>query len=118
MGDISEHFNRSEFECKCGCSFDTVDIGLIEALEAVRTYFMKPVTITSGCRCVEHNANEGGSYGSQHIYGKAADFKVKGVEAEKVYDFLSRAYPESHGLGLYSNRCHIDSRAQKARWNG
>ena len=26
MGDLSENFSRSEFECKCGCGFATVDV--------------------------------------------------------------------------------------------
>jgi hypothetical protein len=36
MGDLSAHFSRSEFACKCGCGFDDVKPDLIEALEALR----------------------------------------------------------------------------------
>ena len=104
MGDLSEHFNRSEFACQCGCGFDTVDVGLIETLEEVRHYFMAPVTVTSGCRCVKHNADIGGSYDSQHAKGRAADIKVQGKAPQEVHDFLCRVHLNSCGIGLYDCR--------------
>lgn len=116
MGDISTHFDRSEFACKCGCGFDTVDTALIEMLEAVRQHFDKPVTVTSGCRCPANNTKVGGSTASKHLYGRAADINVKGVDTKSVFRFLDASYPESAGVGLYSSWVHIDSRAKKARW--
>lgn len=116
MGDISAHFNRSEFACQCGCGFDTVDVELIETLETVRQYFMSPVTITSGCRCVPHNVKIGGSYDSQHTKGRAADFKVQGKTPQEVHDFLCRTYPNQYGVGIYDSWIHFDSRTEKARW--
>ena len=55
MGDISENFSRSEFACRCGCGFATVDVELIKTLEVVRKQFNKPIKINSSCRCEEHN---------------------------------------------------------------
>ena len=66
----------------------TVDIDLIGILEEVRQHFMKPVTITSGCRCANHNYRIGGAKDSQHIYGRAADIQVKDTPPEKVYEFI------------------------------
>jgi uncharacterized protein YcbK (DUF882 family) len=117
MGDISKHFRRSEFACKCGkCDFDTVDTTLLNVLEEVRGYFGKPVTITSGCRCESHNKDVGGSQNSQHLYGRAADIVVAQTSPQSVYDFVNLMYPLSLGLGLYSGWVHIDSRNGKARW--
>ena len=117
MGDISAHFNRSEFSCECGCGFDTVDTETIRVLEIVRQQFMRPVYITSGCRCADHNYRIGGSQNSQHILGRAVDFKVKDVEPKEVYEFLDKLYPDSLGLGLYSSWCHMDTRTNSpARW--
>jgi len=49
VGDISEHFSRSEFRCKCGCGQDTVDVELIELCEVVRDLNgNKPLVVTSG----------------------------------------------------------------------
>lgn len=66
MGDISKRFNRHEFACKDSCGFDTVDIELVNNLEALADYFLAReqdhtnpnlcakeviVHITSGNRC-------------------------------------------------------------------
>jgi len=116
MGDISDNFNRKEFECKCGCGKSAVDVELITILELVRLYFGAPVYINSGNRCERHNAQEGGSEYSQHLYSKAADIRVLGVEAEKVYDFLDNQFKDKYGVGLYPGRIHIDVRPHRARW--
>lgn len=115
---LSEHFRRAEFRCKCGrCGFDTVDAQLLKVLDQVRLRFGAPVVITSGCRCPEHNARVGGSKGSQHLYGRAADFVVRGVEPAEVYRFLIDTYPDRYGFGLYSGWVHCDTRSNgPARW--
>ncbi|MBM7424960.1 D-Ala-D-Ala carboxypeptidase family metallohydrolase [Spongiibacter marinus] len=114
-GDISTHFSRIEFRCKCGnCEFDTVDAGLVAMLEKIRTHFQRPVTINSACRCARHNAQVGGSARSQHLYGRAADIRVSNVEPSAVADFAETLNPG--GLGRYSTFTHIDSRNGRARW--
>lgn len=116
-GDLSPHFNRFEFACKCGCEFDTVDSELLLALEQIRMHFNAPVIITSGCRCSQHNQDVGGSPHSQHLYGRAADFKVIGVELEEVRQYAERILDGEGGLGVYSSWLHIDTRTQGgARW--
>ena len=115
---ISKHFKRSEFACSCGCGFDTVDKETLEVLEDVRNHFAKPVVITSGCRCVEHNARVGGAPNSKHVEGRAADFRVHGIKAEDVYAYLDERYPYSLGLGLYPTWVHVDTRTtdKGVRW--
>ena len=112
--ELSKHFNRKEFACRCGCGFDTVDSMTLEALESIRQHFDKPVTVTSGCRCLAHNKAVGGSERSQHTKGRAADIQVKGVEPRAVAD-----YATSLGLsvGRYDSFTHVDSRSGlAARW--
>jgi len=116
MGDISEHFNRSEFACQCGCGFDTVDAELLDVIEHVRYYFDVPVSISSGCRCPEHNKNVGGSPKSQHVLGRAADIIANLVEPEEIQKFLKSHYPDSLGVGSYDTFTHVDTRKGKARW--
>ena len=118
MGDISENFSRSEFDCQCGCGFSTVDVELIKVLEVVRKKFGRSIKINSGCRCEEHNKKEGGSYGSKHKQGIAADIVVSGVSPDKVYAFLDLFMPNSYGIGKYNSFTHIDVRKTKARWKG
>ena len=117
MGDISAHFNRSEFACRCGCGFDTVDTVLLEKLEIIRNHFDVPIKINSGCRCEAHNKAVGGSKNSKHLYGRAADIVVSGVPSSQVADY-AEAISETGGIGRYESFTHIDSRTGTARWDG
>lgn len=118
MGDLSKHFNREEFKCKCGnCNFDTVDYELVRVLESIREYFDSPVTINSACRCARHNANVGGVPKSKHLYGIAADIVVKHTIPAYIQEYLKATCPEKYGIGCYNDFTHIDVRQKKARWN-
>ncbi len=117
MGDISKHFSRREFLCKCGCGFATVDVELVAVLEDVREHFDSGVTINSGCRCKEHNKRVGGEPDSEHTRGTAADIVVDGVPAHEVHAYLSMKYAGRYGIGKYQNRTHIDVRQRAARWS-
>lgn len=139
MGDLTKNFSRSEFECECGCGFDTVDFELINMLQDSVSYFEKKynsiisVEITGGDRCVEHNETIQKEYvknyipyssKSTHLEAKAADHKhyyhkddIKiQIPPLEVYNYYDKKYPTSKGIGLYSNRVHADSRSLKARW--
>ena len=116
---LSNNFSRAEFKCKCGkCDYDTVDSELVVVLQLLRDYIGLPITITSGNRCPEHNANVGGSKNSYHIRGRAADIQVKGVNPSVLRAFLNEIYPNKFGIGSYASFTHIDTRSNKARWNG
>jgi len=115
MGDISEHFSRSEFACKCQCGFDTVDVELIYVLSALRSA-LGPTKINSGCRCHDHNRAVGGVKDSQHVLGRAADIVVKDVPPDEVADYLEEKYPNQYGIGRYNTFTHIDTRGARARW--
>lgn len=115
--EISKWFKRAEFECKCNCGFNAVDAELIWVLDDVREHFGKPVTVTSGCRCPEHNAKIGGAPGSKHKLGIAADIRVKDVATKDVYDYLDKKYEGKYGIGHANSFTHIDVRVDKsARW--
>jgi hypothetical protein len=117
MGDLSEHFSREEFACSCGCGFDTVDTELLRILEVVRTHFDRPVTVNSACRCVDRNHAVGGSSNSQHLYGRAADIVVQGIDPSLVYELVDQM--GIGGAGEYTTFTHIDSRTNgPARWEG
>jgi len=113
---VSKHFNRSEFACRCGCGFDTVDVETIEVLEDLRECFEQPVYISSGCRCIHHNQSVGGTLKSLHTMGRAADVIVNNVNPLIVYAYLDSKYKDKYGLGKYDDFTHIDTRSQKARW--
>ena len=117
MGDLCEYFSRSEFECSCGCGFDTVDIETLKVLEDVRHHFGRPVVINSACRCSSYNKEIGGSNKSQHVLGRAVDIVVSGIDACDVSNYLEHTYPHKYGIGVYPNFTHIDTRKKRARWS-
>jgi len=115
---ISKNFYRSEFACNCGCGFDTVDATLLRVVQDVRKHFNAKVRVTSGCRCETHNANEGGSKNSQHLFGRAADIQVEGVDPALVAQYLEKYHP-TVSIGRYETFTHVDTRTNgPARWTG
>jgi uncharacterized protein YcbK (DUF882 family) len=92
MGDLSKNLSRHEIKCKCGkCTQDTIDYEIVKYFQIVcdecanvKGLDKVTVIVTSGNRCVEHNAKEGGKPTSKHLIGKAIDFKVKGYTAEEL----------------------------------
>ncbi len=117
MGDLTNHFSRSEFACHCGCGFDTVDTQLAKELEAIRVDLGKPIKILSGARCAIHNKACGGAKDSQHVQAKAADFQVSGMTPSEVYGYLKLRYAGRYGLGVYDTWVHFDVRDYEARWD-
>lgn len=118
MGDISPHFSRHEFRCRCEtCGLDTIDVMTIKLCEIVRGMVDGPVQVSSGQRCAIRNAAEGGAPNSQHLYGRAADLAVS--NPKWVYERLCEAFPNQFGFGLYTTFVHVDSRGgPAARWTG
>lgn len=116
--DLSRNFNRSEFACRCGCGFDTVDFMLVMVLEDLRNHFRMPVIVTGKNRCKKRNSETpGASPTSTHMSGKAADVRVVDVPEEDVADYLEMKYPGRFGIGRYIGRTHIDVRSVMKRWN-
>lgn len=120
---LSANFKVNEFSCqgKGCCSKTTIDDGLVKILQKIRDHFGASVTINSGYRCATHNKKIGGSSGSYHTQGMAADIVVTGVKPAEV-----AKYAESIGvlgIGLYETAkdgffVHVDTRAKKSFWYG
>jgi len=117
-GYVAPNFREAEFACNhCGAlPPGGMDGELIATLQAIRSHYGVPVIINSGYRCRVHNANVGGAPNSQHRFGKAADFVVRGVPAPEVFAMLDRDW--QGGLGRYASFTHIDTRGARARWSG
>ena len=113
------HFKVREFACKDGSDPVFVSPRLAGVLEAIRTHFGAPVTITSGYRTPAHNAaTRGSSPRSQHLYGLAADIQVEGAAPAAVAAYAETLLPDAGGIGIYDTFTHIDVRPQKSRWRG
>ncbi|MFQ5583453.1 MAG: YcbK family protein, partial [Calditrichia bacterium] len=76
MGDIGTYFNRSEFQCPCGCGFNEIDPKLVHLLDKIREALGHPLKVNSGCRCPAYNKTKGGKRNSAHLRGLAADIRI------------------------------------------
>nr|BDD47570.1 hypothetical protein 4 [bacterium] len=72
------------------------------------------MTVTSGYRTPTYNRRVGGVRRSQHIQGRAADIKIKGLSAQKVSqgirELIRQDQVQITGLGSYRTFTHIDIR--------
>ena len=111
MGNLSEHFDTSEFACSCGCGLGTnpgdVSQELLELLEDIREEVGGPLRINSGCRCREHNDAVGGVPHSRHVTGEAADLQVQGgwhrLRVQKAAHMF-----DAEGVGTARSFLHVD----------
>lgn len=115
---LSKNFKVKEFACTDGSDPIFIDSDLVNVLQKIRSHFGKTVTITSAYRTPTKNKAVGGQAYSQHLYGKAADIKVKGVTPKKVAAYAETLLKNKGGIGTYSTFTHIDVRTTKARWEG
>jgi len=127
MGNLTNNFSEHEFRCPC-CSEIGLDRRLLPALQKFRDLLGRPVIITSGCRCLTHNASLGSHRASTHVFErgpifvvgtKAADVKVSGLNLSEMLH-AAEQIPEfaEGGIGIYPNEgfLHLDVRRGKARW--
>ena len=125
MGNLTKNFDLSEYQCRCGCDMpNEVYLNIVKLanqLQVLRDKIGKPVKLTNAYRCKEHNDTiAGSSRNSQHILGKAADIKVKGMTPKEVFDVVESLINEGEvlqgGLSDYNTFTHYDFRGKKARW--
>lgn len=116
--NLALHFKVKEFASKDGS--DTVFVAelLPVVLESIRNFKGKPLHINSAYRTDAHNAAVGGAAQSQHTRGMAADVWMEDVTAKELARIARLVMPDWGGVGIYSWGIHIDTRAEKADWNG
>lgn len=125
MGDLSEHFDRSEFRCKGHgrpghVAHDTpVDLELVGRLELLREICGgQPLAIVSGHRCEWHNARQGGARNSQHVAPRPGRPGTRAADIPAGYATVAQAAAAGFkGIGSKGRwAVHVDTRAYKARW--
>ena len=115
---VSTNFRVKEFACADGSDPVFISPDLVSVLQKIRTHFGKPITITSAYRTPTHNAKIGGVSDSRHLFGIAADIKVKEISPLRVAQYAEQLLTNKGGIGVYATFVHIDVRPTKARWNG
>lgn len=101
------YFNPYEMDCKCGCGLNNTNLELMKVADKIREHFGKPMIITSGCRCSEHNKNVGGVQGSRHVLGKAIDFYIQGVSTQDVLSYCNELQNRSIIRYCYTNNANM-----------
>lgn len=123
--DEIEYFTRAEFKCQCGgryCNGYPVEPaeGTVRMADEVRRRAGVPLTVNSGIRCKQHNAEVGGVSNSLHTTGQAVDLGGN-IAPAKLHQIAQQVQaemiPGRGGLGLYSWGVHIDN-GKYSRWNG
>jgi len=95
------NFTIDEMRCKCGCGRADMNSDFMEALQRVRDALGRPMRVTSGFRCPEHDKAIGGA--GVHPTGQATDIAVSGTDA---YHLLSYAMDLMTGVGLKQHGPH------------
>lgn len=119
---LTKNFARYEFQCPCGCGQQSVDTELAEKLQLIRDKVDRPLKITSGYRCITHNASKtvGGSPNSKHRYGMAADWRMENRSINPVALGILAQAVGFGGIGIYWHSrgafVHADTRGMKATW--
>lgn len=95
-------------------------LDLICAVQAWLVYFgySQPLVVTSGFRTVTTNSSlEGAARNSMHLYGKALDFRVPGLNVNSIAQIADQF--NAGGIGLYpsSNFLHLDTGGVR-KWVG
>lgn len=123
---LTKNFKEEEFICKCGkCKEVPADLKenlilLCQQLEKIR-FYTGAIIINSGVRCKAHNKKVGGVPNSQHLYGKAADIRVKNMDIHWVWQriiWMKKNEMIKYGyimLYLKKGFIHIDIRGIKTK---
>lgn len=111
--DEIEYFTPKEFACKCGryCNGypHAIQPQMVRIADRARKHFGKPITIVSGLRCRQHNANVDGVENSQHMYGEAADVYVRGVNPDTVLAWFQSQSDVRYAYAIEgSSNVHFD----------
>lgn len=112
MGNLSPHFDSSEFACECCGKSIKMSKLLIDRLEMLHSLMgAKAIYINSGYRCEN---NPWGSPTDAHRKGMAADIRVQRNDgsyytAEDIAEAAERI--EFGGIGMMlPDSCHVDTR--------
>jgi hypothetical protein len=108
-----KYFKEEEFVCKCPglCKHKFVLAPEVaEALDHIRGILGTPISVTSGTRCPEWNAKQGGATSSAHLqkgqYSWAVD--VSCPDSAFRYAFLRKAFKIFNRIGIADTFIHVD----------
>lgn len=115
---VSDHFSKKDFVCQCGeCKQSLkISLGLVGALELLRSTIGKRITIKKGYECPGNNETLKHYRKNYHSLGLAADITVEEMRPEELF-VACESIEEIKGLGLNIDKqhVHIDTRKEEVR---
>ena len=107
------YFVRDEFRCTCGgrgCNgfpAEPAEI-LVRHAEAARSHFGSPADVSSGVRCQLRNSElPGSAANSLHLRGKAMDFRIRGVCAQSLLNYVRTLPQVDEAYAIDENFVHL-----------
>lgn len=107
MGDLSPHFSRSEFRCRCPRRHRVtlVDYELVQVLERIRHRSGRALPVLSGYRCKAHDREVTSATNGQHPLGRAADIPEGRCTVAQALEAGARGVGHVNGWAV-----HVDVR--------
>ena len=120
------NFTYHEMACKgCDANCSLFDANymhptFMRSLQRLRDVCRFPFSVSSGFRCVGHNADEGGRKRSPHLVGRAVDIRVRGKQAFDLIrvamdsaSFVAQGLLPFNGIGISQKKkgrfVHLDT---------
>lgn len=76
------YFTRQEVQCKCGCACADMDPTFMARLDDLREALQRPLVLSSGFRCPQHNVKVSTTgLAGPHTTGHAVDLAITGQTA-------------------------------------
>lgn len=113
---LTKDFKVSELACPC-CRKCEMDPVFLTRLQALRDVMNCPLVPVSGYRCQSHNDSLPGSgKQSQHLYGRAADIRVRDFDAATRHRLIKTVFSLGFtGIGIGKIELHLDTRPGSAK---
>ena len=122
------YFTREECRCKCGgryCNGYPADMAeeTMRLADEIRRRAGVALSVNSGVRCKQHNADVGGVWNSLHLTGQAIDLapiggNISTIRLQEIAEHVQvEKMPGRGGLGRYDWGVHVDN-GEYSRWNG
>jgi hypothetical protein len=113
-GLVTPHFTKAEAQSKDGAPIPN-DLRVPIQNQGIHLEHLRkevgPLVLLSWVRSPEHNANVGGVSNSQHLFGRACDFRDT-----QPYDLCKRIWPNG-GLGTYQGRVRHADTGPEREWS-
>ncbi len=113
------NFSPDELRCKETGEL-AMDEDFMDRLQALRTEFGKPMTITSGFRSAKHSAERRKAKPGAHAQGKAVDIALMGEDAYELVNLAVRFGFTGIGVSQKAGGAryiHLDTAPRRAIWS-